>query len=364
MYVKLRSDRELRGKLHAYAQHLNMILGNVEEIVTTVVIDDETYEEIVRVPPPLRHYLRKWPKQQRKSTHKKLLAGLPRTPPEFSRRHEIVGLVTAVGSSVHKFKVGDRVGVGVIVGSCQTCDICEQSLENYCPKVMFTYNSTYHDGTKTYGGYSDMIVVHQPPLLCAGITVYSPMKYYGMTEPGKHLGVAGLGGLGHIAVKIGKAFGLKVTVISTSPKKEDEAIKKLGADAFILSSDPAKMKAAVNTMDYIIDTIAAVHPLAPLLSLLKMDGKIVIVVLPEKPLELPIFPLVLGRKLVGGSDIGGMKETQEMLDFCGKHNITAVIELISVDYINMAMERLAKSDVKYRFVIDIANSLSRPDCSM
>lgn len=172
-------------------------------------------------------------------------------------RHEIVGLVTAVGTSVHRFNVGDRVGVGVIVGSCQTCDICEQSLESYCLKVMFTYNSTYHDGTRTYGGYSDMIVVHQrfvlqfpenlpsdagAPLLCAGITVYSPMKYYGMTEPGKHLGVAGLGGLGHVAVKIGKAFGLKVTVISTSPKKEDEAIKKLGADAFVLSSDPTKMK--------------------------------------------------------------------------------------------------------------------------
>ncbi|XP_004235066.2 probable cinnamyl alcohol dehydrogenase 9 [Solanum lycopersicum] len=287
--------------------------------------------------------------------------------------HEIVGIVTAVGSSVHKFKVGDRVGVGVIVGSCQTCDICEQSLENYCPKAIFTYNSTDHDGTNTYGGYSDIIVVHQrfvlrfpenlpsdagAPLLCAGITVYSPMKYYGMTEPGKHLGIAGLGGLGHIAVKIGKAFGLKVTVISTSPKKEDEAITKLGADAFVLSTDPAKFKAAVNTMDYIIDTIAAVHPLAPLLSLLKMDGKLITIGLPEKPLELPIFPLVLGRKLVGGSDIGGMKETQEMLDFCAKHNITADIELISVDNINMAMERLAKSDVKYRFVIDIANSLS------
>ncbi|KAH0761391.1 hypothetical protein KY290_017464 [Solanum tuberosum] len=175
----------------------------------------------------------------------------------MSQVHEIVGFVTAVGSSVHKFKVGDRVGVGVIVGSCQTCDICEQNLENYCPKMIFIYNSTDHDGINTYGGYSDMIVVHQhfvlqfpenlpsdagAPLLCAGITVYSPIKYYGMTEPGKHLGVAGLGGLGHIAVKIGKAFGLKVTVISTSPKKEDEAIKKLGADTFVLSSDPAKLK--------------------------------------------------------------------------------------------------------------------------
>ncbi|WMV19726.1 hypothetical protein MTR67_013111 [Solanum verrucosum] len=165
-----------------------------------------------------------------------------------------------------------------------------------------------------------MIVAHQ-----------QPMKYYGMTEPGKHLGVSGLGGLGHIAVKIGKAFGLKVTVISTSPKKEDTAIKKLRADAFFLSSDPSK---------------------------LKLDGKLVTVGLPVKPLELPISPLVLGRRIVGGSCIGGMKETQEMLDFCAKHNTTADIELISVDNINMAMERFAKSDVKYRFVIDIANSLS------
>ncbi|KAK6794032.1 hypothetical protein RDI58_007485 [Solanum bulbocastanum] len=293
--------------------------------------------------------------------------------------HEIVGLVTEVGSSVHKFKVGDRVGVGVIVGSCQTCDICEQSLENYFPKMKFTYNSTDQDGTNTYGGYSNMIVVHQhfvlqipenlpsdagAPLLCAGITIYSLMKYYGMTEPSKHLGVAGLGCLGHIAVKIGKAFGLKVTLISTSLKKENEAIKKLGADTFVLSSNPAKLKAVVNTMDYIIDTIVVVHPLAWLLSLLKLDGKLVTVGLPEKPLELPISPLVLGRKFVGGSCIGGMKEAQEMLDFCAKHNISADIELISVDNINMAMEQLAKSDVKYRSVIGIANSFPPPNCSM
>ncbi|KAL2521444.1 putative cinnamyl alcohol dehydrogenase 9 [Forsythia ovata] len=287
--------------------------------------------------------------------------------------HEIVGLVTKTGSDVKKFKVGDRVGVGVIVGSCKTCDICQQDLENYCPKVIFTYNSKDQDGTKTYGGYSDIIVVDQrfvlripdnlssgacAPLLCAGITVYSPMKYYGMTEPGKHLGVAGLGGLGHVAVKFGKAFGLKVTVISTSPKKESEAINRLGADSFLVSSDPAQLKAAMGTMDFIIDTIAAVHPLAPLLGLLKMNGKLVTVGLPDKPLELPIFPLVLGRKLVGGSDIGGMKETQEMLDFCGKHNIIADIEMIRIDYINTAFERLAKSDVRYRFVIDVANTLA------
>ncbi|KAL0282578.1 UNVERIFIED_CONTAM: putative mannitol dehydrogenase [Sesamum angustifolium] len=287
--------------------------------------------------------------------------------------HEIVGLVTKTGSNVERFKVGDRVGVGVLVGSCRTCDICQQDLENYCRKMIFTYNSTDKDGTRTYGGYSDIIVVDQhfvlhfpdnlpsdagAPLLCAGITVYSPMKYYGMTEPGKHLGVAGLGGLGHVAVKFGKAFGLKVTVISTSPKKEAEAINKLGADAFLVSSDPVQLKAAMGTMDFIIDTIAAVHPLAPLLDLLKMNGKLVTVGLPDKPLELPIFPLVLGRKLVGGSDIGGMKETQEMLDFCGKHGITADIELIRMDYINTALERVSKSDVRYRFVIDVGNSLA------
>ncbi|KAI9165468.1 hypothetical protein LWI28_014748 [Acer negundo] len=213
---------------------------------------------------------------------------------------------------------------------------------------------------KTYGGYSDIIVVDQnyvlripdnmpldagAPLLCAGITVYSPMVYYGMNQPGKHLGVAGLGGLGHVAVKIGKAFGLKVTVISTSPKKESEAIDRLGADSFLVSTDPAKFKAAIGTMDYIIDTIAAVHALAPLLSLLNVNGKLVTVGLPERPLELPIFPLVIGRRLIGGSNVGGIKETQEMLDFCSKHNITADIELIRIDELNKAMERLAKSDV-------------------
>nr|GMD56348.1 probable mannitol dehydrogenase [Ipomoea batatas] len=286
--------------------------------------------------------------------------------------HEIVGIVTQTGSNVQKFKAGDRVGVGVIVGSCLTCNVCERDLESYCPKKIFTYGSKDWDGTVTYGGYSDKIVVHQhfvlrfpdnlpsdagAPLLCAGITVYSPMKYYGMIEPGKHLGVAGLGGLGHVAVKFGKAFGLKVTVISTSPRKEDDAINKLGADSFVVSTDPAQLQAATGTMDYIIDTIAAVHPLAPLLGLLKMDGKLVTVGLPEKPLELPVFPLVAGRKLIGGSDFGGIKETQEMLDFCGEHNITADVEVIRLDDINIAMERLAKSDVRYRFVIDLASSL-------
>ena len=172
-------------------------------------------------------------------------------------RHEIVGIVTKAGKNVAKFKEGERVGVGVLVGSCKTCEPCQQDLENYCPRAIFTYNSTDHDGTKTYGGYSNMIVVDQrfvlripdnmppdsgAPLLCAGVTVYSPMKYYGMTEAGKHLGVAGLGGLGHVAVKFGKAFGLKVTVISSSPHKQAEAIDRLGADAFLVSGDPAQIK--------------------------------------------------------------------------------------------------------------------------
>lgn len=172
-------------------------------------------------------------------------------------RHEITGIVTQIGSNVKKFKVGDKVGVGVIVDSCKTCDTCQQDLENYCPQAIFTYNSTGLDGKRNYGGYSDFVVVHErfvlrfpenlpldagAPLLCAGITVYSPMVYYGMREPGKHLGVAGLGGLGHVAVKLGKAFGLKVTVISTSQKKESEAISKLGADSFLVSTNPEQMK--------------------------------------------------------------------------------------------------------------------------
>ncbi|KAI4330133.1 hypothetical protein MLD38_028438 [Melastoma candidum] len=287
--------------------------------------------------------------------------------------HEVVGLVTKVGANVEKFKAGDRVGVGVIVGSCMKCEACNQDLENYCDKLIFTYNSVDWDGTNAFGGYSDSIVVHQryvlrfpdnlpadkgAPLLCAGITVYSPMKYYGMTEPGKHLGVAGLGGLGHVAVKIGKAFGLKVTVISSSPGKEADAIDCLGADAFLPTSDPAKVQAAMGSIDYIIDTISAVHSLPLLLSLLKLNGKLVAVGLPNKPLDLPIFPLVLKRRLIGGSDFGGIKETEEMLEFCAKHGIAADVEVIKMDEINTALERLAKSDVKYRFVIDVANSVS------
>ncbi|XP_058081249.1 probable mannitol dehydrogenase isoform X3 [Magnolia sinica] len=289
--------------------------------------------------------------------------------------HEIVGIVTQVGPNVSKFKVGDKAGVGCMVGSCKSCSSCEQGSENYCPNMILTYNSTYHDGTMTYGGYSDFLVVNQnfvihfpeslpldgaAPLLCAGITVYSPMRYYGLSEPGKHLGVVGLGGLGHVAVKFAKAFGLKVTVISTSPNKEKEAIERLGADSFLVSRDPAQMLAAMGTMDGIIDTVSAVHPILPLIGLLKTNGKLVMVGAPEKPLELPVFPLLFGRKTVAGSVIGGIKETQEMIDFAAKHNITADIEVIQMDYVNTAMERLAKADVRYRFVIDVGNTLKSP----
>ncbi|XP_020102624.1 probable cinnamyl alcohol dehydrogenase 5 [Ananas comosus] len=287
--------------------------------------------------------------------------------------HEIAGLVTEVGSKVQKYKVGDKVGVGCMVNSCQSCNNCNQGFENYCPGMILTYNSIDKDGSVTYGGYSNMIVVNEKfvikfpenlpldkgaPLLCAGITVYSPMKYHGLNEPGKHLGVVGLGGLGHVAVKFGKAFGLKVTVISTSASKEKEAIERLGADAFLISKNPEQMQAAMGTMDGIIDTVSAPHSIPPLLALLKATGKMIMVGLPEKPLEIPAFSLIMGGKNLAGSCIGGIKDTQEMLDFAGKHGVTADIELISADYVNTAIERLVKADVRYRFVIDIANSLN------
>ncbi|KAL6012669.1 hypothetical protein ACLOJK_003158 [Asimina triloba] len=286
--------------------------------------------------------------------------------------HEIVGVVTEVGSKVSKFKIGDQAGVGCLVGSCGSCSECKDDLENYCPAVIYTYNSVDYDNTMTYGGYSNFVVVkdhfavHIPeglpldgaaPLLCAGITVYSPMVYFGLNKPGSHLGVVGLGGLGHVAVRFGKAFGMKVTVISTSPSKEKEAIEHLGADAFLVSRDEKQMQAATGTMDGIIDTVSAVHPLVPLLSLLKTNGNLVMVGIPAEPLALPAFPLIAGRKRVSGSCIGGIKETQEMINFAAKHNIKADIEIISMDYVNTAMERLAKADVHYRFVIDVGNTL-------
>jgi cinnamyl-alcohol dehydrogenase len=286
--------------------------------------------------------------------------------------HEIVGEVTEIGSGVTKVKLGDKVGVGCFVGSCRTCEDCSNDLENYCPKGVITYPGQYSDGTPTYGGYSDDFVVDEhfairipenyslagaAPLLCAGITVYSPMKYFDLVKPGAHIGIVGLGGLGHVAVKFAKAFGLKVTVISTSPSKKDEALRVLGADDFIVSKDEEQMKAAKSTLDSIIDTVSANHPILPLLELLKNHGKLIIVGVPSKPLEVPLFPMLLGRKMIAASGAGGIAETQEMIDFAAKHNITSDIEIIPIDYVNTAMERLSKGDIKYRFVIDIANSL-------
>ncbi|KAG4169460.1 hypothetical protein ERO13_A12G084560v2 [Gossypium hirsutum] len=287
----------------------------------------------------------------------------------------------SLGSKVQKLKVGDRVGVGCTVSSCHSCESCKVNLENYCPKMILTYGSKNHDGTMTYGGYSDTMVceedfiIHIPdnmpldaaaPLLCAGITVYSSTKHYGLDKPGLHVGMVGMGGLGHVVVKFGKAMGMKITVISTSPNKKDEALKNLGADSFLVSLEEDQLKflnlligvlAAVGTLDGIIDTVSAQHPMLPLFHLLKTDGKLILVGLPEKPLEIPAFALV---KVVGGSMIGGIKETQDMIDFAAKHNVKPDIEVITMDYVNTAMERLLKSDVKYRFVIDIANTLTAP----
>ncbi|KAI5576594.1 hypothetical protein BDE02_09G054500 [Populus trichocarpa] len=240
--------------------------------------------------------------------------------------HEIVGQVTGVGSKVEKFRVGDKVGVAGMIGSCHSCDSCSNNLENYCSEVIITYGAKYLDGTTTYGGYSDIMVVdehfvvHIPdnlsldaaaPLLCAGITVYSPLRFYGLDKPGMHVGVVGLGGLGHVAVKFAKAMGVKVTVISTSPNKKQEALEHLGADSFLVSRDQDQMQAAMGTMDGVIDTVSAMHPILPLIILLKTQGKLVLVGAPAKPLELPVFPLIVGRKIVGGSAGGGMQETRD-----------------------------------------------------
>ncbi|KAL3527586.1 hypothetical protein ACH5RR_012242 [Cinchona calisaya] len=289
--------------------------------------------------------------------------------------HEIVGEVTEVGSKVTKVKVGDKVGVGCLVGSCRICDSCNADLENYCPKMVLTYSAPNFDGTITYGGYSNEMVCNEhfiirfpenmpldagAPLLCAGVTVYSSMKYYGIAKPGSHIGINGLGGLGHVAIKFAKALGAKVTVVSTSEHKKEEALTRLGADAFLVSRNADEMQAAAGTLDGILDCVSAKHPLLPLLGLLKYHGKLITVGAPPEPLELPVTPLIMGRKLVGGSNIGGLAETQEMIDLAAKHNITADIEVVSIEDVNTALDRLAKGDVRYRFVIDVANTLKAP----
>lgn len=284
--------------------------------------------------------------------------------------HEIVGVVTKVGSEVTRFKVGDLAGVGCMVDSCRECAQCKNDLQQYCvPGNTMTFNSPDpHLGGFTYGGYSERIVVTEDfvlrlppnldpaaaaPLLCAGITTYSPLKHWNV-GPGKKVGVVGIGGLGHMAVKIAKAMGAHVVVFTTTASKYDAA-KELGADEVVLSTDPAQMKAQVSSLHFILDTVSAQHDINAYLRLLQVDGALCLVGAPLDPLPVVSFSLIMGRKTFAGSLIGGIGETQEMLDFCGKHGIVADIELIGVQDVNAAYERLLKSDVRYRFVIDMAS---------
>jgi len=281
--------------------------------------------------------------------------------------HEVVGRVVQVGKRVKRFKVGDLAGVGCFVDSCGKCPSCKSHEEQFCAgHTVFTYNSTELDGkTQTFGGYSSHITVKdkyalkikkgQPleriaPLLCAGITTYSPLKRYG-TKKGKKVGVVGLGGLGHMAVKIAKAMGAEVTVFSTSPNKEKDA-RKLGAKNFVITSAPENFAAYAGKLDLIIDTVSAKHDFSPYLSTLKIDGTHVLVGAAPEPNEVEAFSLIFGRKRLAGSLIGGIKETQEMLDFCARKKVFADIELIPAEKINEAYERTIKGQVKYRFVID------------
>lgn len=283
--------------------------------------------------------------------------------------HEIVGKVTKIGEKVTKFKVGDLAGVGCIVDSCRECEHCHEGEEQFCEKgwtVVFNSPDKKHGGV-TYGGFSENIVVdenyvvHVPvnldlpsaaPILCAGITVYSPLKHWG-AGPGKNIGIIGIGGLGHMAIKIAKAMGSHVTVFTTSPSKADDA-RRLGADDVVLSSDTEQMRNCPK-QDMILDTVSAKHDINVYLNLLKVDGSLVLVGLPNEPLEVGAFNVVNGRKSFSGSNIGGIAETQEVLDFCAEHNIKADIELINIQDVNTAFERLEKGQVKYRFVIDMAS---------
>lgn len=280
--------------------------------------------------------------------------------------HEIVGRVIQVGKKVKRFKVGDLAGVGCFVDSCGKCPACKSGEEQFCPDGVFTYNSTERDGkTPTYGGYSSHITIREKyalkikkglpldrvaPLLCAGITTYSPLKRYGAGK-GKKVGVVGLGGLGHMAVKIAKAMGAEVTVFSTSPNKEADA-KKLGAKHFVLSTAAANFAPIAGKFDLIIDSVSAEHDFTPYLQSLKMDGTHVLLGVAPKPNEVSAFALIMGRKRLTGSLIGGLRETQEMLDFCARKKVFSDIELIPAERINEAYERTIKSQVKYRFVID------------
>ena len=284
--------------------------------------------------------------------------------------HEIVGRVKKVGSAVKGFKEGDYAGVGCMVDSCRTCPSCHDHLEQFCDgPATFTYNSPDpHLGGVTYGGYSESITVDQAfvlrvtdtknlagvaPLLCAGITTYSPLRHWKVGK-GQKVGVVGLGGLGHMGVKFAHAFGAHVVLFTTSPKKTEDA-KRLGAHEVVISKNETEMAAHMGSFDFILDTVSAEHDLNAYLMLLKRDGTMTLVGAPENPTALGAFPLIFRRRSLAGSLIGGIQETQEMLDFCAKHGITADIELIRMQQINEAYERMLKSDVKYRFVIDMAS---------
>jgi alcohol dehydrogenase (NADP+) len=283
--------------------------------------------------------------------------------------HEIVGRITKVGPAVTKFKVGDLAAVGCMVDSDRTCPECKQGLEQFCPNIVLTYNfPDKHTGGVTYGGYSDGIVVDEnfvlrvptnlelsgvAPLLCAGITTYSPLHHWGV-GPGKKVGIVGLGGLGHMALKFAHAMGAYTVLFTTSPGKKDDALR-LGADEVVISRNADEMAKHAGSFDFILDAVSAEHDMNALIGLLKRDGNICLVGAPEKPLSIAAFGLLFGRRSLSGSPIGGIPETQEMLDFCSKHNITADVEVIPIQSVNEAYDRLTKADVKYRFVIDMAS---------
>lgn len=283
--------------------------------------------------------------------------------------HEIIGRVTAVGSSVKRFKLGDLVGVGCLVDSCQSCDPCRRGLQQFCSTgATFTYNSKDQvQGGVTFGGYSKHIVVDEKfvlrvpagldpagaaPLLCAGITTYSPLRHW-KVGPGQKVGIVGLGGLGHMGLKLAHAMGARVVLFTTSPGKANDA-KRLGADEVVNSKDPAAMSAHAGTFDFILDTVSAKHDVNVLLGLLRLEGTLCMVGAPEEPLPVATFGVIFGRKSLAGSLIGGIEETQEMLDFCAQHHLVSDIEIIRMDQINEAYERMLKSDVRYRFVVDLA----------
>jgi uncharacterized zinc-type alcohol dehydrogenase-like protein len=283
--------------------------------------------------------------------------------------HEIVGRVTGVGPAVTKFKVGDLAAVGCLVDSDGTCPECKAGLEQFCPHPTFTYNMPdKHLGGVTYGGYSDSIVVKEhfvlrvpsnldlagaAPLLCAGITTYSPLRHWGVSK-GKKVGVAGLGGLGHMGVKLAHAMGAHVVVFTTSPGKKEDALR-LGADEVVISKDANEMAKHAGSFDFILDAVAAQHDINAYINMLARDGNITMVGAPEQPLPVGVFGLLFRRRSFSGSLIGGIAETQEMLDFCSQHNIVADVEVIPIQKVNEAYERLVKSDVKYRFSIDMAS---------